>query len=64
MAINVYMEFFKDMAMKSAVSKPFLWLNTWMTLLSSGNVVLRLSAFFLYHLSNSRTFVKFAKEPF
>jgi hypothetical protein len=40
------MEFFKDMAMKSAVCKPSLWLNTWMTLLSSGNIVLRLSTVF------------------
>jgi len=32
--------------MKSAVCKPSLWLNTWMTILSSGNIVLRLSTFF------------------
>jgi len=43
--INVYMEFFKDMVM-SVVCKPALWLNTWMTLLSSGSIVLRLSTFF------------------
>jgi len=54
--------FFKDMAMKSAVCKPSLWLNTWITLLSSGNIVLRLFHNFLYHLNNSRTFIKFTEE--
>jgi hypothetical protein len=60
--INVYMEFFKDMAMKSAVCKPSLWLNTWITLLSSGNIAFRLFLSFLYHLNNSRTFIIFTEE--
>jgi hypothetical protein len=35
------------MVMKIAVCKPSLWLITWVTLLSSGNIVLRLSQFFI-----------------